>query len=343
MKNLKRITLGLAVLMLVSASAMAQPKHLQPGSVLVYPLFDSAPGSGTVICITNTNDDNLYCPSDDRRAGDIMLHYQYVADVTWVEFDRFELLTPGDTLCVIADNHNPEGERGFLVVSAVDPNDMAKRIDFDYLIGSAIVVQSGLNFLWQYTPYVFEGNPLSSDPASCVRTATDADADGAIDFDGTEYDLFPSRLVVDSFFEESGNFTNILTLLTTAGADFEAEIDFLFWNNIEQKFSRSFVFRCWWTGPLSDISLIVEDLGGDEEEIGVNGVENGWAEITPRRIVDLSGNPVPASSGFAVPPILGVFAQFVSGSDFAAGHALHYTGSLDGLEILVGNGDQQQK
>ncbi len=344
MKTLKTIAMMIAVTLIASMSAMAQgPKHLEPGSALVFPLFDSAPGAGTVICVTNLNDDNVYCPTQDTRAGDVMLHYIYVADETWVEFDRFELLTPGDTLCVLADNHNPEMERGFLIVVAVDVNDMSKNIDFDYVIGSAIVVQSGLNFLWSYTPYAFEGNPNSSDPSACDRDATDSDGDGALDFDGDEYPYFPAELYIDSFFEEGGNFTNQLVLLTTAGANYTAEVDFLFWNNIEQKFSRSFDFQCWWTGALSDISAIVNGLGGDAEELGVNEVETGWASITPARIVDGSGNPVPASSGYAVPPLLGVFAQFVTSTDFAAGHALHYRGTLDGLELLVGDGDEQNK
>jgi len=342
MKNLKTLAIVLAVTLVGSMSAMAQPKHLEPGSALVFPLFDSTPGAGTVICVTNVNDDRTYCGDTDLRAGDIMLHYQYIADETWFEFDRFEMLTPGDTLCVIADQHNPEGERGFLLVSAVNPNDMDTKVDFDYLIGSAIVVQSGLNFLWTYTPYAFEGNP-GSNPSACSMDATDDDNDGAVDFDGTEYSMFPEDLFIDSFFEESGQFENSLTLLTTAGGDYIAHVDFLFWNNIEEKFSRTFEFTCWWTGALSDISSIVLDLGGDPEELGVSDVETGWASINGGRITDLAGNPVlDASDAAAVPPLLGVFAQFITSQDFSAGHALHYRGTLDGLELLVGDEDPQQ-
>ena len=336
-KMIAGVALMAMLAVVLAPVASAQPNHLQPGSVLIYPLYDATAGAGTVICLTNTNDDNVYCPSSDFRAGDVNVHYQYIDGDTWEEFDRFELLTPGDTLCVLVDQHNPEGNQGFLVVSAADPQDMNKKIDFDYLIGSAVVVQSGLNFLWSYTPYAFEGLPSDGAPSACDRYATDDDSDGALDFDGTEYDLFPKQVFIDSFFQETGSFGNALTLMTTTGANYDAEVDFLFWNNIEEKFSRSFRFTCWHTGPLSEISAIVTRLGGDAEELGFNEVETGWASITGARTIDGAGNPVMDGSDFRIPPVLGVFNQLITSTDFSAGHALHYRGSLDGLELLTGN------
>jgi len=342
-KKATSLFLLIAIVSALGATAVAQPLHLQPGSVLVFPLYDSSPGAGTVICVTNLNDDNLFCPNSDFRQGDILVHYQYIDGATWQEFDRFEFLTPGDTLCVLADLHNPEQDQGFLVVSAVDPSNMDRRVDFDHLIGSSIVVQSGLNFLWSYTPYAFRALPSAGAPGDpCNLPSTDADADTAIDWDGTEYDVFPAQLFIDSFFEETGGFENQLTLLTTAGANYTAEVRFLFWNNIEMKFSRSFEFVCWHTCPLSEISNIVTNLGGDEEELGQGARETGWASIMGSRIIDGAGNPVQNDGGGnAVPPILGVFSQFITGSDFSAGHALHYRGSVDGLEMFGGNRDPQ--
>jgi len=329
----KTLSLAFLAALLMATAAVAQPVHLQPGSVLVYPLFDSTPGAGTLICVTNLNESRIYCPESDYRAGDILLHYQYIAGDDCLEFDRYEFLTPGDTLCVIADKHNPEADKGFLVVSAADP-ETGDKIVFDYLIGSSIVVQSDLNFLWAYTPYAFRAKVVDND--TCHRVPTDIDGDGAVDFDDQEYDLFPQELFIDSFFEEKGNFSNQLTLLSTAGQDYINEVNFWFWNNIEQKFSRTFKFVCWWSGTLSEISSIVKNLGGDPEELGHPPVQTGWASIAGNRILDLAGNPVEIGDG--VPPLLGVFAQFISSSDFASGHALHYRGSIDGLEILNGNG-----
>ncbi|MBI1850123.1 MAG: hypothetical protein HYR85_07240, partial [Planctomycetes bacterium] len=67
-----------AVAALIAGSAMAQPRHLQPASLLVFPYYNSAPGAGTIISVTNTNDDRTYCPDDDFRAGDVVLHYVYI-------------------------------------------------------------------------------------------------------------------------------------------------------------------------------------------------------------------------------------------------------------------------
>ena len=332
--------LALVTLVAMSPVAFAQPVHLQPASVLVFPLYDSAPGAGTVICVTNLNDSEIYCPDSDYREGDIMVHYQYIDGTTWQEFDRFEFLTPGDTTCVIADQHNPEENAGFVVVSAVDPQDMNRRVDFDHLVGSCIVVQSGLNFLWTYTPYAFRATADSSD--ACDLDGTDDDGDGAIDFDGDEYDVFPAELFIDSFFEETGNFENQLTLMTTAGADYLAEANFLFWNNIEEKFSRTYRFTCWSQGPLSDVSAIVTNLGGDPDELGQGTIQTGWASIRGGRMLDGSGNPVlNENDALASAPLLGVFAQFITSEDFAAGKALHYRGTIDGLEFLTGDGDPQ--
>jgi len=336
------VTTAVVALMFATAPAFAQPLHLQKGSVLVFPVFDTTAGAGTIVCVTNTNTSRIYCPNTDFLSGDVVLHYQYIDGEFCLEFDRYEYLSPGDTLCLIVNEHNPESKEGFLVVSAVDPSDFSARIDFDYLIGSAMVVQSDLNFMWAYTPYAFRALPQVGDPGECDIHTTDGDADGAIDFDGVEYDLFPAEIFIDSFFEETGNFTNLLTLMSTSGQDYINEVDFLFWNNIEGKYSRTFKFVCWWTGPLSEISLIAKDLGGLEGEIG-KPVETGWVAIKGSRILDLAGNPVPDATGAAaVPALLGTFAQFIDSSMFAAGHALHYRGSLDGLEILNGDGDPQQ-
>ena len=342
----KALSLAMLAVMVLAVShvAMAQPAHLQPGSVLVFPLYDSSPGAGTVICVTNLNDSTIYCDETDYREGDIFVHYQYIDGETWNEFDRYEYLTPGDTLCVLADLHNPEQDKGFLVVSAVDPSNLDRLVDFDYLIGSTIVVQSGLNFLWSYTPYSFRGIGDSSD--ACALDSPDADNgddDGAIDWDGQEYDVFPRELFIDSFFQETASFTNQLTLMTTAGRDYEAEIRYLFWNNIEEKFSRSDRITCWWQGALSEISAIVANLGGDDNELGQGAIETGWASITGDRIIDGAGNPVlmDDDSTQAIAPLLGVFAQFITASDFAAGHALHYRGTVDGIEFLGGDLDPQ--
>jgi hypothetical protein len=321
-----------AALVAGATTAQAQPRHLQPASVLVYPYFDSTPGAGTIISVTNTNDDRTFCADEDFRGGDVVAHYVYIDGENWREFDRFEPLTPGDTLSVLADSHNPEMNRGFLYVKALDPVTL-DLIDFDYLIGSAIVVQSEFNFLWGYTPYAFRGLADDATQDGCNRIVINAGSQEVF-FDGASYDQFPSELFIDSFFEQRNSFGNLLVLMSTAGQDFINEILFLFWNNREQKFSRTFKFVCWVATDLKSISNVVARLNGDPDELGRNPVQTGWADITGVNTLDLAGNPAERDGNLiGPPPILGVFMQTIKSTAFSTGHALHYTGAMDGLSL----------
>jgi hypothetical protein len=323
-----------AALVAGATTAQAQPRQLQPASLLVFPYYNSAPGAGTIISVTNTNSDRTYCEADDFRAGDVVLHYVYIDGATWREFDRFEPLTPGDTLSVLADEHNPEMDSGFLTVKALDPVTL-DAIDFDYLIGSAIVVQSEFNFLWGYTPYAFRGNADDDTQDGCSRITTDNDGDGLVDFDGSEYDEFPAELFIDSFFEERGPFGNQLVLLSTAGMNYQNEVNFLIWNNREQKFSRNIKFQCFLATNLKSISNVAGRLNGDPAELGHN-TQTGWVDIKGGRVLDLAGNQaVDSETGDDIvnAPLLGVFMQQITGQAFSVGNALHFTGAIDGLDL----------
>ncbi len=322
MKTTRMILLAMLVALTASVAAQAQPTHLMPGSALVFPNYNVSKGEGTIVCITNTNTDETYCEDEDFKAGDVVVHYIYIDGDNWLEFDRYELLTPGDTFCIISGRHLPDGGRGFLVAVACDPTDIDTRIKFDYLIGSAVVVESQANMLWQYTPYSFIGRPTIGEPAACARVTTDiSPTDDYMDFDGLEYSEFPGMLYVDSFFEESGQFDDRLTLMSLSGANYTNELSLLFWNNVEQKFSRTFRFTCWWTGQLTEISSIAGNLGGTPgDDAGTGNFQNGWLSIEPRKVLDGAGNPVED----AVPAILGVFRTRIGTSAFAAGKALHF-------------------
>lgn len=311
--------------------------------MLLYPDIESGGGTQTLVSVTNRNDGTEYCENSDSRIGDVVAHFVYIDGDDWTEFDRFEYLTPGDTFSAVASMHAPEIGRGFLCIIASDVSSIQDPIAFDHLMGSVTIVDSALDMSWSYTPYAFRSIPQSEDPCFPVNPDALGDADGAVDFDGVEYRKFPAMLWVDSFLLKNTFFTNRLTLMTTVGPFFSADTDFLFWNNIEQKFSRSFQFYCWWSGPLNQISRIAEDLGGDLEETGIVGLETGWVSIRPSRILDSAGNPQLASDGsFARPPVLGIFAETSTVTEFSAGRPLHYDGTLDGLELFQGDGDPQQ-
>ncbi len=326
----------------VSSIATAQSSDLGGGSCLVFPYFDSSPGAGTLITITNREDLTQYCPERDVRGGDVSLHFVYINGTTGDEYDTYEYLTPGDTTTYVVDRHNPTLGEGWLVVTAWEPQarQWGHAVDFDHLVGSAIVVESALDFLWSYQAYAFTATP-ESDP--CEFLPTDADGDGAADFDGVEYARFPSEIFVDAFFEEGPTISNQLTLVSTADRAHTSEIRLWIHNNDDRSYSASTELgSSFWTGPLSDLSYAATDLRGDTER-DPGPVEIGWVSLEGGRILDRAGNVVRAESGApAKAPILGVFAQYATGVGLTLGQTLHHRGSLDGLEFFVGNGDPQQ-
>ena len=321
--------LGIAVAAILIASSAAMADVPTASSALLFQNFYVGDGEGSLICVTNTNTDMEYCDESDFRAGDIMLHYIYIDGTDWSEFDRFEFLTPGDTLCVLADQHNVDQNDGALFVLSMDPETM-EYVTFEYLVGSALMVDSDINMMYSYTPVCLTGVPTSNDV--CDLAETDLDGDTAPDFDGAEYGMLPNQVIIPTFIEEKGQFSNELALFTTAGGYYDVEVNWLFYNNNERAYSRSQRITCYWKGALSEISNVVTVLNGDPDELAV---ETGWAVGTTGRVIDGAGNTVDGVSA----PLVGVFAQF-AGGDFASGDTLYRGSSLiDGLEGIGGNLD----
>lgn len=334
---------GIAMLALacLSAPALAQdsdgPRHLSPGSVMIFPLFDSRPGFNTIITVTNTNTSNIQCPPTSFREGDVTVHYAYIESDTWLEFDLDENLTPADTLTVLARGHNREQKQGWLWVEARDPEVPTRGIDFDFLIGSAIVVNSDFDFEWEYAPYTFraltEESGSDHGSTSCGHLYVDEGSendDFTLDFDGVEYDFFPKTLYIDQFFGEGNppelpgtqTFSNTLYLMSTQMTG--TTVNILFWNNNEVRFSRGFQFDCWTEASLSEISNIAleSNLRSSYDSGELNGIPTGWVSFN-------------SEDG-----ILGCFVQRISGAPnevLAAGDALHFTGFREGVTIPRGN------
>jgi hypothetical protein len=314
---------GIAMLALacLSAPASAQvsdgPRHLSPGSVLIFPLFDSREGFNTIITVTNTNTNTTVCDSNFRQ-GDVVAHFTYVEADTWLEFDIPEELTPADTITVLARGHNAEQKQGWLWVESRDIEVPDRAIDFDYLIGSAIVVNSDFNFEWEYAPYTFraltEETAQSFGETSCGHDYVDDGTDFTADFNGTEYDFFPETLYIDQFFGEGDpaelpgtqTFSNTLYLMSTQMTG--TTVSFLFWNNNETRFSRGFQFDCWTEASLSEISNIAlqQNIRSRYDDSELLGIPYGWVSMV-------------ASDG-----LLGCFVQNISGgagASLAAGDA----------------------
>lgn len=329
----KRRLLASAALALASAfvsggAADAQPRDLEPGSLLVFPFYDNRPGRQSVVTVTNTNLDRSVA-GNGYKSGDVLVHYVYIGGEDWLEFDRSEFLTPGDMLCVSTQEHNPHGGYGFLYVYALDPETQAP-IDFDHLLGDVLVIASDIEGGWSIQAVAFRGLPQGvpvPDPGTsgAGQPFTDADADGLRDFDGIEYDAFPAELYVPRFFEEGSRHETQLVLFTTFGPEFIVSTDLTILNNSEDRFSRNLRFSCWFAGNLSSVSGITGDLGGDPDEF--RPAETGWLRISGGHILNRFGRREPA-----VPAFIGFVLENVGpvGDRIQAARLMNHAGARDG-------------
>src|SRR5262245_57520808 len=111
-----RRAFSFAALFVVAAGAAAQtsdgPRIGRPGSLLVFPVFDTRANVHTKLVITNVNRANRTC-ANRFRIGDVQLHYVFVDGATCQLFDRRELLAPGDTLAVDVATYQPNFDHGW--------------------------------------------------------------------------------------------------------------------------------------------------------------------------------------------------------------------------------------
>ena len=103
-------SLSLGAMAALGLALQAQAGVVEPGSLLVFPCFDSHAGKTSIISVTNTNSDQVN--------GTVDVEYVYVHGYDCLEFNRTRTLTPNDTLTVIAHKDNPQQQEGYLYVFA---------------------------------------------------------------------------------------------------------------------------------------------------------------------------------------------------------------------------------
>jgi len=209
--------------------------------------------------------------------------FELFPDLGCTEFDRYQTLTPNDTLSLITAYHNPEQALGYLVVYAVDADGNA--VAADHLIGQSMSI-NGID------RFEFSVNPVDFRAIGAEGDLTDVDGDGEQDLDGAEYERLPNELLVPRFIGQSGGlfdplllpsyYTSRLILIDLhSGNDFDTTVDFLIYNDNEEVFSSEATFRCWDSVKLTDISgafrnsFLKEATDHDENE-SVGGRETGW-------------------------------------------------------------------
>jgi hypothetical protein len=280
------LTAALAVSSFAPAQTSDGPRIGQPGSLLVFPVFDTRPSVHTKLALTNVNRNFRTCTAG-RRMGDVELHFVFVDATTCHLFDRTEFLAPGDTFAVDVAVFQPNFDHGWLWVYAQDP-ETNRAIDFDYVIGAAFLSNTSLDYEWEYAPYSFrslrsEGlAPYGTD--ACGNAFVDAATSRTADFDGAEYDFFPQHLLAPHFVGEGhppgfGYYGNKLFL---CGPPAPTTLTFLEFDDDTHVRSAMAPLECWRESSLVAINASfrwdVLDDQFDASELG--GLPYGWIDVT---------------------------------------------------------------
>ncbi len=311
----------LASALLVTVAPLASADGRLGGSVLIYPVYDSDSGSGTVLSITNTKNDPSYNPNTNLN-GVVDVHFIYIDGDYWTEFNRYERLTPNDTFTSLASVHNPNSEVGFLYCIALSPITLAP-MSHNYLIGDEIVADGGGNWLVGFDALAYRSLEAEGQPG-------DTDGDDLIDLDGVEYEAIPDELFISSFIGDTGSIVPSLILIALLpSSDFRTGVDFTVYNDNEVSFSATYDFRCWAWVDLADIDSVFTDafLAGTPVDPRPNGLlpATGWARLDADDAVDVVGNEPKINE----PPIVG--AMMNAAGSFSAGHLLHESDDANSL------------
>jgi hypothetical protein len=264
-----------ALIGLLSPALLAAAKGA--GSLLLFPMFDNLRGQQTLITVTNTHADPLL--------GTVRLEYVYINRVGCQEFNRSRTLTPNDTLTVLTRVDNPNMAQGYVYVFAKSLT-TGKAIKFDHLIGTMATL--GLHD-FELDPFVFRAGAALAEGAH-TDLENEGIGDGLRDLDGLEYEPAPAEILVPRFFGQSAELESELILINlTGGAQFDALIDLLIYNDNEEVFSGQYSFRCWkrvklmeLSGAFSDSFLLSTNHAPNEVSTGslpITCPETGWVRI----------------------------------------------------------------
>jgi streptogramin lyase len=288
-----------------------------PASLLLFPEFDSRAGCMSLLTVSNTSAD--FTELGSNFAGTVLVEFVYVGrsgangqSIPCLEFNRTHLLTPNDTLTVIARAHNPDQEQGYMYAFAKDPL-TGEAIVHDHLVGHALVTRALESADCAYNPFAF----LGIGPA---RSETDHDGDGVRDLNGLEYTCVGDELLFPRFLGQDGlpglanGYRSDLVLINlTGGTNFSTLVDLLVYNDAEEVFSASYGFECWDRRSLSEIDAVftaqflATTNHAPGEVLGVPGLEAGWFRV--------DGNLASSSAVFLPDPaVLGLLVERLPGS-----------------------------
>lgn len=311
-----KVLLSLAAVAVAATTARAGADT--PGSLLLFPEYNSEPGSLTVITVTNTKNGPITTASNPA----IQAHFVYIDGTSCLETNRNENLTANDTVTVVAAFHNFASNKGYLYVYAQDPT-TGRAVKWDWLVGSQMQLNSFDQFNYSYNPFSFKAAVAGND-----LTPTDVDNDNIRDLNGIEYEKTWNEIIIPHFWGQTTTRKSELVLINlTGGATFTATVALSIYDDAENMYSGQYTWSCWTKAPLSKTPGIGDPIRGISNAfnndflsptapipgtgtgqiVGVNNVETGWFRI----------RPISASSGtvtYVNPAVLAVLNETVSGT-----------------------------
>jgi hypothetical protein len=278
----KALFLAFILIFGVASIAMAQGYGLQsntanvsqPGSVLIFPKIDVSGGFDTVITISNI------------AASGVTLHCFYMDSAQFVTDFSIPLTanqpvafsagktTGGQALAAPPGFTTPpfvsgpiKMMKGELICVAVDADGSDRAISWNYLTGSAKVIDFTSLTAYEYNAWSFQhigrvGNLLTA----LVPDGTVDYSSGVVKLDGNKYSACPEYFLGNFFATGSGNNGLILdTDLTLVPCKQDVRelnrqaiwtnAQFYMWNADESPYSGTDIcLKCWYEDVLSDIS-----------------------------------------------------------------------------------------
>lgn len=244
-----------------------------PGSLLLFPEYDNRKlGFVTWFTITNTN--------RSVNTGSVDVEFIFREENTCLESNLTESLTAADTLSAITCDFVPTESRGYFYAYAKDNQGP---ISFNHLIGQLFGIDAFATCEWSVNAVSFQ-SPFE------MGEHTNDDGDTIRDLDGVEYYEAPDQIHIPRFiandpFDEDGFLSDLILINLSGGRLFTTTLDFTFYNDNEEPFSREFTFTCWAKPRLQDITSIVNQdnlvltMQDPDEPFGDRTRETGWIRI----------------------------------------------------------------
>jgi len=243
----------------------------QPGSLLLFPVFDNSRLSAYTITVTNTNSDMTQL--GNLLAGTVDVEFVYIEQSDCLEFNRTRRLTPNDTITVLTRFDNPNDQRGYVYVFAKSPT-TGQAIVWNWLEGDSTALGAIPIIAADLPPVVYKAPGVQG-------SNTDLDSDGIRDLNGSEYEVSADELHIPRFV--AGLHSSLILINLTGGPAFTAVANFLAYNDNEEVFSGQVSFDCWDRRFLDDISgiftndfLLSTNHNPNESAFGF---ETGWIRI----------------------------------------------------------------